>query len=409
MAQHIVPRDYQVPYIEYLANEEGPITKLIPLQTGKGKGIVSLCAVCKINKKVLIVVLPKYIEKWKKEILEVTTATEEEVVTVRGGDQLRYVVDEGINGCPNGKFYIISNRTLLNFIKNYEQANGDPDLMEYDITPDQLTEVLGTGVLLFDEVHQDFHGNFKVSLYMQVKMIIGLSATLESEDRFVSRMHQLMFPEHDRPDKKAYDKYIRVYPVRYRFDSRVRIRFKSYGSNRYSHIEFEKSIMRNKKLLKDYVELIAAYVEYGYIRRRKNGDKVAVFASTIKMCTLLTEYFSKKYPDLDVRRYVKDDPFENIIEPDIRVTTIMSGGTAIDIPNLITVVQSIVVMSIVANIQTVGRLRKLDGKEVEFYYLYCSTIPKHVECHEGRIRNLKNKVLRIDTIDHPNPLGVFAY
>ena len=73
---------------------------------------------------------------------------------------------------------------------------------------------------------------------------------------------------------------------------------------------------------------------------------------------------------------IVNDPYENIIEPDIRVTTIISGGTAIDIPNLRTLILNNI-KSPVANLQTMGRLRDLQNRDVKFYYLYSEQIAKH--------------------------------
>jgi hypothetical protein len=67
------------------------------------------------------------------------------------------------------------------------------------------------------------------------------------------------------------------------------------------------------------------------------------------------------------------------------VTTIISAGTAVDKANLRTVIQTVSVSSTVANIQNLGRLRKLDdGKDVRFAYLYAENIRKQVQYHHRR-------------------------
>jgi ERCC4-related helicase len=115
----------------------------------------------------------------------------------------------------------------------------------------------------------------------------------------------------------------------------------------------------------------------------------------------MTKYLKKKYPQLDVRRYCEDDPYEDVIEPDIRVTTILSAGTALDIPQLITVIMTNSVNSPVANLQTLGRLRELKDREVCFYYLFCEEIKKHVEYHHARKDLFYDRVENIKELRAP--------
>lgn len=120
-----------------------------------------------------------------------------------------------------------------------------------------------------------------------------------------------------------------------------------------------------------------------------NGQDQYFECGTIRLCTIVTNYLKKRYKKLSVLRYVDDDPFENVIKPDIRVSTIQSSGTAIDIPKLITVINTINVLSIQSNEQTLGRLRRLEGKETTFIYTFANNIKKHIMYNEERIKMLK--------------------
>jgi len=150
-------------------------------------------------------------------------------------------------------------------------------------------------------------------------------------------MQHIMFPASIRHEKIKMEKYIECYPVSYNIADpiRTKIRTTEFGSNSYSQTAFEKSIMKNPVLLKKYTQIIDQVIEFGYIRNRVPGDKGIVFVGTVAMATYLTAHLKALYPTLDIRRYVAEDPYENIIAPDFRVTTVLSGGTAIDIPELI--------------------------------------------------------------------------
>ncbi len=365
----------------------------------------ALKAVCDINIATGIIVLPKYISKWVEDIKYNTTAVEKDIMSIRGRDQLRKLMVMAKSKETTPPFIIFSNRTLLNYIKDYEEANWCISKHDYPIVPERLFGKLGIGVILMDEVHQDFYGNFKMMLYFNVGRLIGLSATLFSNDRFMNSVYGILFPEIDRPKKLKYDAYVNLYPVKYKLTKPGLVRSSNFATSSYSHIAFEQSIIRYKPLLWDYLNMICYYAKVAYVDRRKPGEKLAIFAGSVEMCTIITKMLRQKIRECSIERYVQDDPYENIINPDIRVTTVISGGTAIDIPGLITVLQTINVSSLQSNLQTFGRLRRIKDRSVEFYYFYTTDVPKHVKYHNDRIAMLKNKVKSIEEISYDHMLG----
>ncbi len=100
-------------------------------------------------------------------------------------------------------------------------------------------------------------------------------------------------------------------------------------------------------------------------------------------------------------RYVEDDPYDNVMNADISVSTIGSAGTGLDIPDLTTVILTVAINSSPSNIQGVGRLRQLKDKKTKFIYLTCSDIPKHREYHERKKVLLKEKVLTFNELSYP--------
>ena len=98
---------------------------------------------------------------------------------------------------------------------------------------------------------------------------------------------------------------------------------------------------------------------------------------------------------------MEDDPYENAIEADIRVSTVLSGGTAIDIPNLRTALMTNSIQSPVSNLQALGRLRQLKDRDVTFSYMVNFHIPKQVDYHNRKKelfadRAVSFKELRVD-------------
>ena len=70
--------------------------------------------------------------------------------------------------------------------------------------------------------------------------------------------------------------------------------------------------------------MLLYYVEEGYMSRRRKGEKLLVFCSTVDMCKHICRMVSLKYGKLDVRTYTQEDEYANIIEADVIVSTVIS-------------------------------------------------------------------------------------
>jgi len=340
--------------------------------------VIAMNAVVKLQYKLAIIVLPKYIDKWVSDVKDTTNIVDEEICVIRGSASL---IDLMVNGSSNYKIIIFSLRTITNYIKEYE--TGRIEEFKYPIQPEELMSKLHIGIILNDESHQEYHALYKASLYFDVKKFIGLSATLISDQEDITRMHNLLFPTSCRISGLAkYNRYIYVHAVEYTMTDVDTI--KHARARGYSHTLFEQSIMSNPLLCSDYVDMIMWYVKKAYISQRMKGDRLLIFAATVDMCTLLQQTIKKLYLDLDVRRYVEDDDYVNL-KADICVTTVLSAGTAVDIPNLIACIQTISIGSVQANLQAVGRLRNIPNRKVRYYYVYCNGLEKQYKLHRQRV------------------------
>lgn len=389
-------RDYQIPIIDYMSrvNEDGSAdTKIVTLQTGRGKTFCLLSAVARLGKRVVLVIKGMYVEKWIGDVKEAFGCKPGELMVVRGSKDLRAIIDLAQAGELEASFIIITNKTLYNYLKHYERTKNKDKL--YGCNPEVLFETLGVGIRAIDEVHQDFHLNFRLDLYTHVPKTISLSATMISDDAFMNRMYETMFPMDIRFKGIAYDKYIAVKALFYRASNIRQIRFMGKRRN-YSHVVFEQSLMKNRKLLQKYLDMIAEIVSVGYISKREPGQKMLVFCATVDMCTLVSKHLQELHSKLDVRRYVSDDEYEDLLTADISVSTIKSAGTAVDVPDLRVCLLTDALSSRQANEQTVGRLRRLKrwpDTTPEFLYLVCEDIPQHVRYHNQKEEFLADKVL----------------
>ena len=388
-------RDYQKPVVDFILDNPKQ-SKLIPLRTGTGKTFISLYALAQLNSRIGIVILPVYIDKWVNDIIQIHNASVDDILVIQGSTNLIKAVELAKQGELNYKYIIISNRTLQGFINAYEE-NMEYAVEKYGIEPLDLFPLLGIGNLLIDETHQHFHALFKILLYTNVKFHIGLSATLLSEDRTVRLVHQIVYPDSTIYKESVDDNYIDVYPITYSISDRHMkfIRTTFYKSNAYSHIAFEKSIIRNKLLKEGYFKIITGVIEDYFIEHYLPNDKLLIFVSTIDLGRELQAHLAPIYTQFKVNTYFEDDSYERLEQSDIIISTIISAGTAVDIKNLRVVIQTVSINSPVANLQNLGRLRKLTDRDVKFCYLYSDRIPKHKEYHFKKVELFEPKVAHI--------------
>lgn len=386
-----VLRDYQVEAKDFvLENDVSDLhSRLITFGMGLGKTTTSLAAIAEIGCRVIVIVLAKYVAKWKSDIADNIDISTKEIMSIQGSAELKGLISQAKDGGKVCAFTVISLNTITNYIKAYEE---NPELCvseaDYGIAPDELCKLLGIGSIIMDESHEHLYAVFKFMMYTHVPKLIALSATFIDSDPFLSNIQHLMFPREIRKERMI-DKYIKVYSMAYSFQDffRAKIRTTEFNSNNYSHVAFERSLVhnKNKTILDNYMKLIDNLMEMGFLNDYQKGDKLAIYASSIEMCVIIVRYLKQKYKQFDIRKYTQGDPYSNAIESDIRVTTLLSLGTAVDIPNLRCVIMTMSVQSPKSNLQVLGRLRKLPDRDVKFLYLYSNDIPKHVDYHRQKV------------------------
>lgn len=367
--------------------------------------VTSLAAASTFKNRILVIVLAKYLDKWVSDVKNILDIEDKDIVTIQGTDNIKSVINLAKDNEFNYKCTIMSLTTIVNFIKQFEN-DFYTSLDEFGCEPHELYELLNIGVVIFDEAHEHLFSVFKTLTYAHMPKVIALSATFLSRDLMIDKMQQIMFPKEMRFDKMKMKKYIRVHAVSYTIKDfhQAKIRTSEFRSSTYSHTAFEKSIIKNIVKLKNYMRMIKDLVYMSYIRDYKKGDKLLIFASTKLFCRKLCEYLKESIPEYDIRTYIEEDPYENIMESDITVSTLLSAGTALDIPNLVTCILTVSVDSPVTNLQALGRLREIQGRDVKYYYLYCKDIKKQVKYHQSRKELFRDRVVSISDTFYPTSI-----
>lgn len=355
---------------------------------------VSFQVMAKIRRRTMIIIPAKFIAMWTKEVEKAFGFKGKQVWCVRGSADFKAMINVALSGGEIPPVIIVSSATYTNFLDAYKEQL-IPEHGGYGIHPNDLFKTLKVGLRLIDEVHMDFHRNFRIDLYTHIPRTLSLSATLEADNKFTNTRYRIVWPPETHPPEFEYDCFIDVLSIMYSLKRPELIRCKGFAKM-YSHVKFEESIMKNKYLLEAYVDMIVDLTERMYIEDRLKGQKMFIICSTVNMCTILANKLQLDHPELLVERYVSEDDYEkNCLTPDIVVTTIGSGGTGVDVPNLRETLNTVALDSRQASQQALGRTRRLkDFPDVHPRYsmLYAREIDKHVQYCRAKDEKFRGKV-----------------
>lgn len=398
------PRGEQADVIEYALKDDYPI-KTLTIQTGQGKSATSLFINHHQQERFCLITRPQYLEKWVIDLKKMYEIEDDEILIVKGRKVLTELISALKEGRANHlKGILVSNRTYLSFIKEYEVL--EQGIYEtFGCTPEEFIPLLKVNTVYFDEGHQDSRIMFKTYIYTQAKKIVVMSATFDPDDPFLKKVTEVMYPKASRYQPKLSNQHTDAYRISYRFNYPRAIRCESRGN--YSHMAFEKSIMRNKAVERNYYAMVAFYLRHQYLNSRKPGFKAIVFCFTVAMCTALRDYLREVFQEenLKIGRYTQEDSYDTLLESDIVITTLMSAGTGVDIPGLYVGIMTVALKSTQANIQTLGRLRKMpDGTTPKFFWFSNQDNPKHRLYDKEKFVIFKPITKSLGNFDYPESI-----
>lgn len=354
------------------------------------------------------IVLAQFVPKWVKDISNTTKIKPSEILAIKGSESLKALTEMAVTqgSMKPYKAIVIANRTYENYLRAFERHEDDFESHGYMCAPDELFEKLGIGTRLIDEVHMQFYAQYRLDLYTHVPQSISLSATLVNKDPEIERIYRTAYPMAERYKEGPIDKFTDAYAVRYSVNPNWRYKT-SYKPPSYSQNCYEESILKNRDFTTAYFKMIKHHMDIGYIRNYEPGNKAIVFCGTVAMCGELAKYLQHSYPNLNVKRHVaqtgKDKERlyeENYKKPDIRVTTIGSGGTGHDVPGLTDGHLTPGLESIQANIQALGRVRKIPGKQTRYWWYTNTDIQKHLKYDRSKMQLMRERAKSITPISY---------
>lgn len=351
---------------------------------------MSLFSMAKISKRTLVTIQPRYITTWENDIAKMMQVEPKDVLKWEFADLPR-LAQLCREGTIDPKIIILPTTRITAYLK---QCKLDPSLPSLD----QIIADINPGLRIIDESHESFHEVCMSLLYGNLPKFFLLSATLKGDDPFMNRMYKAVAPTSVWLKEPDPENYIDIVAWLYSINTRKhRVSTMQFGS--YSDIAFEKSILRNPKLLDFYFELADEMYRTFYLDIKEEGTKCLLFFTLIEMCQYMVKRFRERYPGEDFDSFLgtldKKTPTK-YLEHENLVTTPGSTGTGKDIPGSVTLLCFHTVFSIQRNKQIIGRLRQLFGKfggriTPRFVFPVCVDIPKHGECFKKRKLALAGK------------------
>lgn len=402
------PRQHQIEALQYTLEQraQGAPSVLITMPPGTGKTVTYAFLLTLMKLRAGLIIPATYIEKWQGDIAELLGLTKDDFYLIKGGPAIQKAMKLVREDRFDYKFVLISLPTFSEFLKNYE-TSPKQTIDKYGVDPITFWAALRIGVLGGDEVHEMFHAFFRMHTTLHGPFHLGLSATMLDSQPFIEEMQRCIYPKNIRFDKIKMKKYMDMINIDYRFENFDRDRIKTtYPRNSsYSQNAYEDSIYRNKKVLANFMKMVkwavdTFFLHSGYVP----GDKVGLYFASKQMIYYVVDYLKKQYPHLDIRPFVQNEPYINLIVPDIRCTTQGSGGTGKDIKALTTVLNFNTINQLKANIQLAGRLREIEGRDLFFVQFNCGNIKKHQQYKHERNEGMKDQVKSISQKFYGDPL-----
>lgn len=393
-------REHQVGPVEFMLAPE-PVHKLIGLQTGQGKSFVAMYSTAKLAVLPVFLMRPMFIDKWIIDLRKTYEMELEDLMVVRGTDSLQALIQLAMADAIPSKIILISNRTLQIWITAYERLGDGTLEIGYGCRPEEFFSLLKAGIRWIDEVHLDFHLNFKIDLYTDIFRAGSMSATLKADDAFLNQMYEIAYPIDSRFEGDAYIKYVSATALLYRFDEPHKIKSENWRQKTYSHHVFEESLMRHPPILKNFMDMIKMVVNAEFVHDHVDGEKMLIYVAGVEFATYVTEQLSREYPQFKVMRYcgTADDPYDNLMTSDLSISTLGSAGTNVDIPGLKCVFLTTAVNATQSNIQGFGRLRNNlpEGRICRFVWATNEDTRKHIEYHDRKVAILRDMALTLNS------------
>lgn len=387
------PREGQQELIDFLIDQDNGF-KPLSAQCGQGKTYCTINAASQLGYPVLVI-LGGLIDQWYKSLRQYTTLAKSDIYVVQGFQPLKDLWEMIANGY-RPKVVLFSTRTL----SLYAVKTGAP----YDQLPsyDEFQRRIGFGVLVHDETHLKFHANTQIDLRSNIEHNIFLSATYQRSDPHVNRIFNSVFPPEKLFGDHLAQKYTAVHVVRYSLGIPSDVTARFSVAKGYLHAKYESWLLTHRQVFGSFLEqILLPLIRIYFITKSTPDQKLLILCQTRDFALALTDQLRKALNESSISPYFSGDAVygdRKILKSRIIISTIMSGSTGLDIPDLKTCINTVSFSSPPQAAQCLGRLRRLPGEETIYVDIWNGDIDKHYHHMRNRLEVYRLKALRCDEI-----------
>jgi len=358
------PRDnIQKNAIKFLTNlplSDNFSQKILSLATGNGKTYCAINAISKTKHVPLIMVdQDSIVEQWKTRIIEFTDTTEDEIYKISGSKSIDSLLKLDKNEISKYKFFIGIHRTFKN-------------LMENKTLFDSFMEKIKITLKVYDEAHVEISNIFNMDMRIDCPSWY-LTATPSRSDYREDKVFQAIYknvPKYS--GKSKFKKYSNV--IIYKINSRPSVKEIEKLKTKYGFNGNEFSKLMNTDNYKMYEKELVNII-FGLINKDETRKTAVVFhlnSSVDLFYDKLKHIIERNNLKVSIGKFngnIKKSERSKALDKDLIITTGKSFAKAIDVKDLECLINTVPFSSNTMAEQLMGRLRKIENKEVYYFDL----------------------------------------
>lgn len=354
--------------------------KGLAMQTGKGKTYAAIRAICNLG-YAAVVIAPGLADQWIESFVKFT-GERDEIYKIQEFKSLSMLMQSDWKP----KVFVCSVQTM----QKYQQGKENYKLLPYSYK--EFFEHYGIGTKVVDECHLNFHATVRMDLKSNVPYNLYCSATFGQTNKYAAKIFDVVYPKEIRYGADKYDRYVECFV--YGFSGEV-LEKKCMRQRGYSHMRYESELLKTKHRFINHMDtMFLPIINQHYINEYQPGNKMLIFCSTIEFIHQAAEYLRTKYPGKSVVEYVGDATRDMLESADIILATVGKAGTGLDIKGLTCAYNTVSLRTPILNSQLLGRLRKINGKNVIYVDRYDKNIGaqmRHAQDRKLALRSMSAK------------------
>lgn len=355
--------------------------RTIHAATGFGKTFCGYWATVHTGVRTLFSMEPTHIYTWIKDAKAYSDVTDEDIRIVAGSKGLIKLIEDGKNHNIKERFIFLSSATWRNWL------NADAETMaNYPCDPIDLMSTIGVGLVIRDEAHESLESLVAQTIFTHVAKVVYLSATLVNDSRFINEIYKKIFPTESIWESSP-NQHIEITSIFYRTCQMLLPSLRYRTPMGYSHVLYETSLLKRKRALHSYTEMLMEMLDGSFRKTYLNGTKCLVLCATVKMCDALAKAAEKRFPEYTVGIFTGGKSTDNLYERDIVFSTPKGAGTGKDIPNLAVIWNTVAIGSTTLQRQITGRGRPIKlypDVSPRYYMLFNKSIRQHSDYERKR-------------------------